>query len=943
MSQRNNTQKRFSREGFQPLTHHGTDDMSHPRDVTIDIPLTQVASNKSATGARKPALSPIYSNPQNPPEYDDAFEEKQSQSALNQHGGRRKKLEADGKNAHAPKDGSVNIVGRIYKKIYNFSVITRYMLYVVPIAILIAVPLVLGFAVFPNARIGQVKMGIFFIWIMIVWCSLWLSKLVAQFLPFLFQFLAGVVSPGTRKYSAILTNLEIPLSLVGWAIASLVSFTILIRNRINEPWTDRMQRILFACLFSTLVLLAEKALVQLIQISYHRKSFDEKIKQSKHNIFLLTLLYDASRRLFPSYCPEFAEEDYTISDVLDLTSGLNSRAGHKRSGSATPARLLQNIGRVKDNVTSAFGQVAQEITGKKTVLNPNSAHSIVVQALEKKKSTEALARRLWLSFVLEGRDALYPDDIAEVLGPDRSIEAEEAFMTLDADGNGDISLDEMILRLGEMGRARHAITHSMRDVDQAIHVLDNLLMTAVFVAVVLIFVAWLNQNFGTTLATTGTALLSLSFVFAATAQEVLGSCIFLFVKHPYDVGDRVDVSEEHYVVERISLLYTIFRRVKDHKRTQVPHIVLNSLWIDNVSRSGAMREQLSVFVSFDTTFEDVALLKKEMECFVMDKENARDFQTDVNIDVVGIAAMDKLELRIEILHKSNWANEVVRATRRSKFMCALVLALRKIPINAPGGGGAALGDKANPSYSVAISDSEARENAEKFSNDADKARFVPLKPGNQHPDKDTVGTSTSADLLQVPSGGSIQKETAAMQGLAKRDLASDPARDQDRREADIEQVRGMLRRESTTGRRRRSNSVMSPQQSRLGAQTIPTVPDASPMEPVNAPGQAPRVSYFEDSSYQSAPLAPGRPGQYPAPYGYPPVPSTGGGPGPATIAGAQHGSGMPTSPLNTQQQDQRGSGYIQGTSFPQPGNSPPRPQRQQTGGEGSSPPRRPIR
>src|ERR1700753_4246101 len=98
-----------------------------------------------------------------------------------------------------------------------------------------------------------------------------------------------------------------------------------------------------------------------------------------------------------------------------------------------------------------------------------------------------------------------------------------------------------------------------------------------------------------TLATAGTALLSLSFVFATTCQEVLGSCIFLFVKHPFDIGDRVDISSDPLIVERISLLYTVFKRVQSGKTVQVPNIVLNGLWIDNITRSKAMREQISVF------------------------------------------------------------------------------------------------------------------------------------------------------------------------------------------------------------------------------------------------------------------------------------------------------------------------------------------------------------
>lgn len=81
-----------------------------------------------------------------------------------------------------------------------------------------------------------------------------------------------------------------------------------------------------------------------------------------------------------------------------------------------------------------------------------------------------------------------------------------------------------------------------------------------------------QSSFVTTLATAGTTLLSLSFVFAVTTQEFLGSCIFLFVKHPYDVGDRVDITgpeKEQLQVEKISLLYTVFTRIDKMQVVQV--------------------------------------------------------------------------------------------------------------------------------------------------------------------------------------------------------------------------------------------------------------------------------------------------------------------------------------------------------------------------------------
>lgn len=156
---------------------------------------------------------------------------------------------------------------------------------------------------------------------------------------------------------------------------------------------------------------------------------------------------------------------------------------------------------------AVFGTVAQEITGKK-VFDPNSAHSIVLEAIEKNRSAEALARRIWMSFVVEGKSSLFQEDLVEVMGHTREGEAEECFAALDRDGNGDISLEEMIFTVTEFGRERKSIATSMHDVDQAIRALDGLLSTIVFIVCVFIFgrcIVIFQPPFST-LTPTGTAV-----------------------------------------------------------------------------------------------------------------------------------------------------------------------------------------------------------------------------------------------------------------------------------------------------------------------------------------------------------------------------------------------------------------------------------------------------
>ena len=828
-------------------------------DATIDIPLDQMPAGGG--GVLRNQNSTTQLNPTTSTESPTSTKKRQFMlRGRRQQGGAGKK--GTGHVGYDGEEDTVNAMGRIYRKIRDFSVVTRYLFYVLPVAALIAIPIIVGATAAPKAKIAGVRILWFFVWVEIVWASLWVSKVVAHFLPKLFEIFAGFVSSGVRKYSMVLQALEIPLSLVGWAVASLATFIpVMTGNPDNRndgvgqrKWETIVQSLLAAATIASLVYLGEKFIIQLISIDYHRKQFYYRIKESKRNIYLFSLLYEASRELFPAYCNEFAEEDYIISDQLTASLGLGSKQRSKvRSGSRTPMRVLQDIGRVGDKLTSAFGNVAHEITGKQ-IFDPNSSHSIVIEALERPRSAEALAKRVWVSFVVEGREALFQDDLMDVLGGDRRNEAEEAFAAIDQDGNGDISLDEMILVVTEYGRERKAIASSMHDVDQAINVLDNLFSSAVFIAVIFIFVAFLNRNFVTTLATAGTALLSLSFVFAGTCQEVLGSCIFVFVKHPYDVGDRIDLGADQFVVEHISLLFTVFKRTSGTdmgRSVQIPNIVLNSLWVENISRSKAMSEQLEIAVSFETSFEDIQILKNELTAFVADKDNSRDFQPSIEVGILGTSDQSKLMLQVEIRHKSNWSNETVRQARRSKFMCALISALKKVPIHAPGGGGKPLGDAANPSYSVAIADDVAKKNAAEAAKAKDASRMVPLTKNELSP------TSSS----QSGAAGLTRRDNQIVDDLTSRNPAVDVARDQawtSSREddstlgerpsidqQDLDEVRGLLRRESTRGKRKPGSD-----HPRMQAPSVPTISEPRSTSYADY-GQSPSYGQPSSGGYQS--------------------------------------------------------------------------------------------
>ena len=244
------------------------------------------------------------------------------------------------------------------------------------------------------------------------------------------------------------------------------------------------------------------------------------------------------------------------------------------------------------------------------------------------------------------------------------------------------------------------------------------------------------------------------------------------------------------------------------KLVQVPNIVLNNLWIENVTRSKAMKEQLEMSISFDTSLEDIEILRKEMEKFVQHPDNARDFQPDFILEAAGIGSMDKLVLKVEIRHKSNWHNETVRAARRSKFMCALVLALRKVPIYGPGGGGEPLGGPSNPGYSVSVSDQEAAEARAKAAAAKEAKRLVPTPAAIEavENDKDAAEEMNQRNPLEDAAHG---MDGAWSSSLDDHTLGSREASEEaHKRSTDIGELRdGLMKRKSTRGRRRAGDHV----------------------------------------------------------------------------------------------------------------------------------------
>jgi small-conductance mechanosensitive channel len=177
-------------------------------------------------------------------------------------------------------------------------------------------------------------------------------------------------------------------------------------------------------------------------------------------------------------------------------------------------------------------------------------------------------------------------------------------------------------------------------------------------------------------------------MFYTTATEFLQSIIFVFVKHPFDVGDRVIIYGnsgasglgDDYFVKEIALLYTEFKKMEGHI-VQAPNSVLNNLFILNQRRTGALAEALPIVIKYGTTVDQMERLRHRLVEFV--RSERRDFQRMILHELREVTENLSLTLNVVFFYKSNWQNEGLRLQRRNKFLCMLMIALQEVGIEGP--------------------------------------------------------------------------------------------------------------------------------------------------------------------------------------------------------------------------------------------------------------------
>lgn len=144
-------------------------------------------------------------------------------------------------------------------------------------------------------------------------------------------------------------------------------------DRSNRDWENHTNIVLMCFFIATILNLVEKIIIQLIAISFHQRTYEDRIELNKFQIGSLAKLYTCSKK-----CEK--ERDLDKEKEPNLGNGMR-----------TPLEVLQ-VGAQKtfNRVGDVMGKVAGDFTGREVSRSTSPQH-VVLALLQSTEGSQAVS------------------------------------------------------------------------------------------------------------------------------------------------------------------------------------------------------------------------------------------------------------------------------------------------------------------------------------------------------------------------------------------------------------------------------------------------------------------------------------------------------------------------------------------------------------------------
>lgn len=535
----------------------------------------------------------------------------------------------------------------------------------------------------------------------------WMIRLVVFFIErnFLLRKRVLYFVYGIRK--AVQNCLWLGLVLIAWHAL----FDKKVERETNSDWLRYVTKVLVCFLVGTLLWLVKTLIIKVLASSFHVSTYFDRIQESLFNQYVIQTLLGPP--VIEIWRTEEEEENF-VAELQNLQKAgatvppdLRAAAFPTKSGMVVGSGVVQRSPQVKNT------KLSQGLSGKSeggiTIdhlhkLNPKNVsawnmkrlinivrhgfHSTLDERIQdsteedesatmirSENEAKAAARKIFRNVAKPDSKFIYLEDLMRFMRDDEALKTMSLFEG--ADKCKRISKSCLKNWLVNAFRARRALALTLNDTKTAVKTLHQVVNVIVGIVILIIWLLILGIATTQFLLFLSSQLVLVAFIFGNTCKTIFEAIIFLFVMHPYDVGDRCEIDGVQMVVEEMNIMTTVFLRY-DNQKIIYPNSTLATKAIGNYYRSPDMGDAVEFCVHISTPAEKIAAMKHKITSYVDSKKEH--WYSSPMIIMKDIEELNKVRIAVWLCHRMNHQNMGEKFERRALLIKEMVKMFRELDI-----------------------------------------------------------------------------------------------------------------------------------------------------------------------------------------------------------------------------------------------------------------------
>uniref|UniRef100_A0A803MCZ6 Mechanosensitive ion channel MscS domain-containing protein n=1 Tax=Chenopodium quinoa TaxID=63459 RepID=A0A803MCZ6_CHEQI len=455
-----------------------------------------------------------------------------------------------------------------------------------------------------------------------------------------------------------------------WLALVLLAWTCMFDAQVhqNNKVVKRVSQLLVAVLVGAIIWLVKIVLVKTLASSFHVRTYFDRMKESVFHHYILDALSGPpmDELLWEQHKPMQGSKSLPTK-WKDAKEMMRSKKYGSRKldmeklkelSKESPASIW-SLKRLMNFIRSSSLS-----TISKTVDEFGKAESEITSEWEARTT----AKRIFRNVAKRGAKYIEEEDLARFL---KRNEIHAIFPLFEgALETGRITKSSFRNWVVRAYFERKALAHSLNDTKTAVQQLHKMASAIVTVVIFVVFLLLMGLATPKVVAFVITQMVVLGVIFHNTCKTIFDCIIFVFVMHPFDIGDRCKVDGVQMIVEEMNILTTVFLRY-DMEKIYYPNSALLSKPISNFYRSPEMWDTIPFTIDASTPIESINALKKATQSYIDSKPNH--WNSKHSFIVKDIEDLNTMKMALCVQHTINHQNIGERNLR----LTDLILELKK--------------------------------------------------------------------------------------------------------------------------------------------------------------------------------------------------------------------------------------------------------------------------